>query len=91
MLWLLLFTFWLALSEHGAISLFPLELLKTSVTVFVAWMVFSAYQLILYETFQDWMRMWFKKNQERRDFSTKKLVFFDFHLNNVKLTFPSLL
>lgn len=34
------FTFWLALSEHGAIYLFP-ELQKTSVTVFVMWLVFQ--------------------------------------------------
>lgn len=42
---------------------------------------FSANQLILYETFQDWTRMWFQKNQRRRDF------FFFFQPKNVTLTF----
>lgn len=72
-LWLLPFTFWLALSDHGAIHCF-FQLQKT-VTVFRHMAGFSANQLILSESFQDLMQMYKMakrfKNQQRRDFSTK--------------------
>lgn len=55
-LWLLPFTFWLVLCEHGAITVFP-DLQKTC-HCFCHMGGFSANQLILSETFQDLMQVY---------------------------------